>query len=187
MQPLPASWRKSLHRPQDNSWNWGFLLPHICKGRKGGEKTFKLSPLSNYPEKVSDALLRPLPPLIPPYIKEWSVESYRFSRANLPRMRLLIKGSGSVQKSQSSKAAAVFTRGAYAEYVSTEKWRERRWRLFSTDPGGKSHEYLNLLIPDFSLLIFHFFLRVAAFRKVRVGLELLFALYMTFETGIWPS
>ncbi|MDR4484822.1 MAG: hypothetical protein R3B95_16715 [Nitrospirales bacterium] len=51
-------------------------------------------------------------------------------------MRLLIKGSGSVQKSPSSKAAAVFTRGAYAQYVSTEKWRERRWRLFSTDPKG---------------------------------------------------
>jgi hypothetical protein len=32
------------------------------------------------------------------------------------------------------KAAAVFTRGAYVEYVSTRKWRERRWRLFSTDP-----------------------------------------------------
>jgi hypothetical protein len=45
-----------------------------------------------------------------------------------------IKGCGSVQKSPSSKAAAIFTRGAYAEYVSTEKWRERRWRLFSTDP-----------------------------------------------------
>ncbi len=33
------------------------------------------------------------------------------------------------------KAAAIFTRGAYVYYVSTEKWRERRWRLFSTDPG----------------------------------------------------
>ena len=52
----------------------------------------------------------------------------------MPRIRLLINGSGSVQKSPSSKATAVFTRGAYAEYVSTEKWRERRWRLFSTDP-----------------------------------------------------
>jgi hypothetical protein len=36
---------------------------------------------------------------------------------------------GSVQQ-----GAAIFTRGAYAEYVSTEKWRERRWRLFLTDP-----------------------------------------------------
>jgi len=26
------------------------------------------------------------------------------------------------------------TRGAYMEYVSTAKWRERRWRLFSTFP-----------------------------------------------------
>jgi hypothetical protein len=40
-------------------------------------------------------------------------------------------------KKSSSKAAAILTRGAYAEYVSTEKWRERRWRLFSTDPQNK--------------------------------------------------
>jgi hypothetical protein len=39
-------------------------------------------------------------------------------------------------KSPSSKAAAILTRGAYAEYVSTGKWRERRWRLFSTGPEG---------------------------------------------------
>jgi len=50
-----------------------------------------------------------------------------------------------VQKSSSSKAAAILTRGAYIEYVSTAKWRqclasrfgkarERRWRLFSTFP-----------------------------------------------------
>ncbi len=38
-------------------------------------------------------------------------------------------------KRPSSKAAAIFSGGAYvAEYVSTEKGRERRWRLFSTDP-----------------------------------------------------
>jgi hypothetical protein len=42
------------------------------------------------------------------------------------------KGCGSVQKSRScpesleGKAAAIFTRGAYAQDVSTEKWRERR-------------------------------------------------------------
>ncbi|MEE9232179.1 MAG: hypothetical protein V3U07_01865 [Nitrospirales bacterium] len=39
---------------------------------------------------------------------------------------------GNVQKSSSSKAIAILTRGAYSEYVSTAKWRERRWRLFST-------------------------------------------------------
>ena len=39
-----------------------------------------------------------------------------------------------VQKSPSSKAAAIFARGASWHDVSTEKWRERRWRLFSTDP-----------------------------------------------------
>jgi hypothetical protein len=44
------------------------------------------------------------------------------------------RGFGPVQKSQSSKATAIFARGAYTEYVSTEKWRERRWRLFSTGP-----------------------------------------------------
>ncbi len=32
------------------------------------------------------------------------------------------------------KAAAFLTRGAYSQYVSTAKWRERRWRLFSTFP-----------------------------------------------------
>ena len=32
------------------------------------------------------------------------------------------------------KAAAIFTRGAYSQYVSTGKGQERRWRLFSTDP-----------------------------------------------------
>jgi len=42
---------------------------------------------------------------------------------------------GNVQKSPSSKAAAILTRGAYIEYVSTAKWRERRWRLFSTFPN----------------------------------------------------
>jgi hypothetical protein len=47
---------------------------------------------------------------------------------------LNVRGLGSVQKSPSSKAAAIFARGAYMPYVSTEKWRERRWRLFSTDP-----------------------------------------------------
>jgi hypothetical protein len=39
---------------------------------------------------------------------------------------------GNDQKSPSSKAAAGLTRGAYFQYVSTAKWRERRWRLFST-------------------------------------------------------
>jgi len=36
--------------------------------------------------------------------------------------------------SPSSKAAAILTRGTYMEYVSTAKWREHRWRLFSTFP-----------------------------------------------------
>jgi len=36
--------------------------------------------------------------------------------------------------SPSSKAAAILTREAYMEDVSTAQWRERRWRLFSTFP-----------------------------------------------------
>jgi len=54
----------------------------------------------------------------------------------------VIRSFGSVQKSPSSpvlrplegKAAASVARGAYGYDVSTENWRERRWRLFSTDP-----------------------------------------------------
>ncbi len=38
--------------------------------------------------------------------------------------------------SPSSKAAAFMTRGAYSQFVSTAKGRERRWRLFSTFPLG---------------------------------------------------
>ncbi len=36
----------------------------------------------------------------------------------------------------SSKAAALLAHGAYCQYVSTAKGRERRWRLFSTFPLG---------------------------------------------------
>jgi hypothetical protein len=44
------------------------------------------------------------------------------------------------------KAAVMWTRGSYAEYVSTEKWRERRWRLFSTDPEGETvSEWISLI------------------------------------------
>ena len=52
----------------------------------------------------------------------------KFRLCNVP-----CRGLGSVQKSPCSKATAIFARGAYWSYVSTEKWRERRWRLFSTD------------------------------------------------------
>gem|GEM_PF-6480087 len=41
------------------------------------------------------------------------------------------------KKVRSSKAAAILTRGAYSQYVSTAKGRERRWRLFSTFPVCK--------------------------------------------------
>jgi len=53
-------------------------------------------------------------------------------------------------KKSSSKAAAILMRGAYVEYVSTAKWRERRWWLFSTFPysirsmkGKKDHVFIN--------------------------------------------
>jgi hypothetical protein len=51
-----------------------------------------------------------------------------------PTDTLDIRGLVAVQKSSSSKAAASFARRAYFQYVSTEKWRERRWWLFSTAP-----------------------------------------------------
>ncbi len=47
---------------------------------------------------------------------------------------MTINSVGSVQNSPSSKATAIVARGAYWHDVSTEKGRERRWRLFSTDP-----------------------------------------------------
>jgi len=49
-----------------------------------------------------------------------------------------MSGRGNVQKSPSSKAAAIWTRGAYSQNVSTAKGRERRWRLFSTFPVFKN-------------------------------------------------
>jgi hypothetical protein len=49
---------------------------------------------------------------------------------------------GNVQKNPSSKAEAILTRGAYMEYVSTAKWRERRWGLFSTFPDSKNVVFL---------------------------------------------
>jgi len=45
-----------------------------------------------------------------------------------------ISGRRDVQKSPTSKAAALLVRGAYLVYVSTAKGREHRWRLFSTFP-----------------------------------------------------
>ena len=58
-------------------------------------------------------------------------------RAERHKGTLHIRSFGAVQKSSSSKAAASFARRAYFQYVSTEKWRERRWRFFSTAPSNK--------------------------------------------------
>jgi hypothetical protein len=51
-------------------------------------------------------------------------------------IKSILVAVGNVQKSPSSKTAAFSTRGAYSQYVSTAKRRERRWRLFSTFPEG---------------------------------------------------
>jgi hypothetical protein len=83
-------------------------------------------------------------------LPKWGIESFQIiSKGFLSLMGLLnisfpwqiqakrrqpSSAGGNVQKSPSSKAAALLTRGAYMEYVSTAKWRERRWRLFSTFP-----------------------------------------------------
>ncbi len=67
----------------------------------------------------------------------------------MARTMLDFKDLGSVQKSPSSpalgegKATAIFARGAYWHDVSTGKWRERRRRLFSTDPVRKQLFPLN--------------------------------------------
>src|SRR5210317_443140 len=63
---------------------------------------------------------------------------------------------GMFKKSPSSQTAAILTRGAYMEYVSTAKWRpactkrvgegrERSWRLFSTFPCEKNSEKSKLV------------------------------------------
>ncbi len=72
------------------------------------------------------------------------------------------KSVGAGQKSPSSKAAAIFARGAYWYYLSTEKWRERRWWLFSTPYQGEKNDtprlnnhafnpMLRLPIPEFEM------------------------------------
>jgi len=43
---------------------------------------------------------------------------------------------GFVQSHAEGKAASIYAHRAYFQYVSTEKWRERRWRLFSTAPSS---------------------------------------------------
>ncbi len=59
----------------------------------------------------------------------------------MPQTKSTSATGGNGQKSPSSKAAASLTRGAYSQYVSTAKWRERRWRLFSTFPGGMKKQF----------------------------------------------
>jgi hypothetical protein len=41
---------------------------------------------------------------------------------------------GMFKKVRPARPQPFWLRGAYMEYVSTAKWRERRWRLFSTFP-----------------------------------------------------
>jgi len=82
-----------------------------------------------------------------------------------PSVKNLISAAeGNGQKSLSSKAAnrlldpaganRCLARGAYLQYVSTAKGRERRWRLFSTFPqmedenGGIETRSPRLNLPD---------------------------------------
>jgi len=57
----------------------------------------------------------------------------------MPKAESIWAADRNVQKSPSSKAAAFFARGAYFQYVSTRKRRERRWRIFSTFPTKKTN------------------------------------------------
>jgi len=57
----------------------------------------------------------------------------KFAQDEVTHQRLRAGSKKPALRSLEGKAAAILTRGAYAEYVSTGKWRERRWRLFSTD------------------------------------------------------
>ena len=57
----------------------------------------------------------------------------------------LSPSEGSVQSCPElaeGKAEAILTRGAYSQYVSTAKGRERRWRLFSPFPFRRPTNYL---------------------------------------------
>jgi len=63
-----------------------------------------------------------------------AVEYYHWQNPYMLEGRWTSAAKGMIKKSSLSKAAAFLTRGAYAQYVSTAKWRERRWRLFPTFP-----------------------------------------------------
>ena len=60
---------------------------------------------------------------------------------------------------------AIFARGTYWYYMSTETWRARRWRLFSTDPLRKAWSWP---CPSWSLC-FPWTLPVRSSRKVPHG------------------
>ena len=59
-------------------------------------------------------------------IEDGSVEQYHSPRAKSRQAPFNARSFRAVQKSPSSKATAIFARGTYMQYVSTEKWRERR-------------------------------------------------------------
>jgi hypothetical protein len=93
-------------------------------------KTFK----TNVPEMISwrnwERLKNPYSMLI----EKEPVEYLSKNGAYAPKTNSILAADGNVQKSPSSKATVLLTRGAYTLYVSTAKGRERRWRLFSTFP-----------------------------------------------------
>ncbi len=60
-------------------------------------------------------------------------------RREWSKKHALSLSEGSVLSGAEEKAAAFLTHGAYSQYVSTAKCRERRWRLLSTFPlSGKT-------------------------------------------------
>ena len=58
----------------------------------------------------------------------------------LRRIVGLFNENGECSKRLSNKAAGLLARGAYTEYVSTPKARERSWRPFSTLPRKGSED-----------------------------------------------
>ena len=46
------------------------------------------------------------------------------------------QGEGLFKKVRPARPQPFWHRGAYDQYVSTTKWRERRWRIFSTVPSA---------------------------------------------------
>jgi hypothetical protein len=88
------------------------------------------------------------------YSFPWHIQAQE-ETANISGRECSKKHALSLSKGPSSKAGALLTRGAYMEYVSTAKGRERRWWLFSTFPFNSQFDHsifpeeIHLLPPRF--------------------------------------